>query len=564
LLIARSTELTTQQNLIKGMKYLLIAILIAIAAAILFIPFLGHVHLFDWDEINFAEAAREMLVTHNYSQVQIDFAPFWEKPPLFIWMQAVSMSIFGVNEFAARFPNAIIGIVTIVTLLSIGKKLVDTKMGLWWALAYAGSWLPQFYFKSGIIDPTFNFFIFLAIYCAFRIPYAFNPRRMAISSGVLLGLAVLTKGPVAILVSVLTFVIYWAYKKGKTGIKIKNVGLIALCALITTSLWFGYEMIMHGMWFVTEFVKYQVRLLTTPDAGHGGNFFFHWIVLLIGCFPASIFLFSYLRTRRNTATIYKDTQSSEAKDFKAWMWILFWVVLILFSVVETKIVHYSSLCYFPLTFLAAWQIYRIAEKRVHLTAWNIILLLLIGLAVGTAIAVLPIIGIYKQQFITMLGDKFAEANIQADVHWAYWECIYGVVYIALVITSVMLLFNKKTQGGLLCLFLSTIAAIQITVVHFTPKIEQYSQGAAIDFFESFQGKDDYVQVLSYHSYAHLFYTRKLPPANKNYYNQEWLLSGPVDKPTYFICRVTDSQKWKDNPHLEVIGEKNGFVFFKRK
>ncbi|MEI9934823.1 MAG: hypothetical protein WDM71_08225 [Ferruginibacter sp.] len=34
---------------------------IAILAALLFIPFLGHVHLFDWDEINFAESAREMI-----------------------------------------------------------------------------------------------------------------------------------------------------------------------------------------------------------------------------------------------------------------------------------------------------------------------------------------------------------------------------------------------------------------------------------------------------------------------------------------------------------------------
>ena len=59
-------------------------IFIVIGGAILFLPFLGHVHLFDWDEINFAEAAREMLLTQNYMRVQIDFQPFWEKPPLFI------------------------------------------------------------------------------------------------------------------------------------------------------------------------------------------------------------------------------------------------------------------------------------------------------------------------------------------------------------------------------------------------------------------------------------------------------------------------------------------------
>ena len=64
---------------------------------LLFLPFLGTVHLFDWDEINFAECAREMISTSNYSTVTIDYLPFWEKPPLFIWMQVVSMKLFGIS-----------------------------------------------------------------------------------------------------------------------------------------------------------------------------------------------------------------------------------------------------------------------------------------------------------------------------------------------------------------------------------------------------------------------------------------------------------------------------------
>lgn len=57
--------------------------IVALIGALLFIPFLGQVHLFDWDEINFAESAREMMVSGNYFQVQVNFQPFWEKPPLF-------------------------------------------------------------------------------------------------------------------------------------------------------------------------------------------------------------------------------------------------------------------------------------------------------------------------------------------------------------------------------------------------------------------------------------------------------------------------------------------------
>ena len=86
--------------------------LIGIIGLIIFASFNSQSHLFDWDEINFAEAAREMIVTGNYSLVLINYEPFWEKPPLFFWLQALCMNLFGINEFSARLPNAIAGALT--------------------------------------------------------------------------------------------------------------------------------------------------------------------------------------------------------------------------------------------------------------------------------------------------------------------------------------------------------------------------------------------------------------------------------------------------------------------
>ena len=133
------------------MKHLPSNIILFALAALLFLPGLGGVHLFDWDEINFAEISREMIVSGNYSQVQIGFEPFWEKPPLFFWIQSSFMRIFGVNEFAARLPNAILGIAIIQYLFFLGRKYVNERFGWWWAIAYLGSLLPHLYFRSGII-----------------------------------------------------------------------------------------------------------------------------------------------------------------------------------------------------------------------------------------------------------------------------------------------------------------------------------------------------------------------------------------------------------------------------
>src|SRR5574343_557412 len=97
-------------------------VLIVLISGVLFLPYLVSVHLFDWDEINFAESAREMIMTGNYSQVQINYQAFWEYPPLFIWMQVLSMKVFGVNEFAARFPNVVFGILTLCLIYTTGRR----------------------------------------------------------------------------------------------------------------------------------------------------------------------------------------------------------------------------------------------------------------------------------------------------------------------------------------------------------------------------------------------------------------------------------------------------------
>src|SRR6202000_1296830 len=109
-------------------KYIVILIL----GSLLFCTFLGQVHLFDWDEINFAECAREMIVSKDYLRAQIDFHPFWEKPPLFIWMQVLAMKVFGINAYAARFPDALIGVATLLTIFYTGKKIISEKMATWW------------------------------------------------------------------------------------------------------------------------------------------------------------------------------------------------------------------------------------------------------------------------------------------------------------------------------------------------------------------------------------------------------------------------------------------------
>jgi 4-amino-4-deoxy-L-arabinose transferase-like glycosyltransferase len=548
--------------------------IIILGGCLLFFPFLGQVHLFDWDEINFAECAREMIVSKDYLRAQIDFMPFWEKPPFFIWMQVIAMKIFGVGEYAARFPDAFVGVLTLVTVYYAGRRIVNEKMAAWWSLLYAASWLPHFYFKTGIIDPTFNFLIFLSFLQVHLLRFSERKMLHSILAGLFLGLAVLTKGPVAILVALLAFAVYLIVNKGFAGYKIQHLLLIGVSAAVPVLLWMGAAVahygFAYGRWFVNQFVLYQVRLFSTEDADHGGPFFYHFIVLLVGCFPASLFLFQYGRK--------KIEERAAAVDFTKWMWILFWVVLILFSIVKTKIVHYSSLCYFPLTYLAALQLYRLTSEQAKLKRSVTISLLVIGSLVAAVLIALPAVGINKQALIPYIHDKFVVANLAADISWSYTECLWGIVYLVVIWVSVLMM-SKDFRRGILMLCIAQVIIIQVTVLHFTPKIEQYTQGSSIAYFKSFEGKDVYVQPVGYKSYGNLFYAKKQPSTNPNYVsirkdkdgkelqpeaNEMWLVYGKIDKPAYFICKVMDADKFRALPQLEEIGGSNGFVFFKRR
>ncbi|MEN8827127.1 MAG: glycosyltransferase family 39 protein [Flavobacteriales bacterium] len=550
--------------------------------AIFFFPFLGNVHLFDWDEINFAESAREMIETNDYFRVQINYEPFWEKPPFFFWLQVVSMKIFGINEFAARFPNALLGIISLVTIYFIGKKLISDKFGLIWSMVYFASFLPHMYFKSGIIDPFFNFFIFLSLFfLILTIEKPTTRKTNALISGIFIGLAIITKGPVGLLLLVLTLIVYLIAKKGKAKIKPITVIIFFFSSLGVTFLWFGYETITNSPWFILEFIHYQIELLTEPVAGHQQPFYYHFVVVLLGCFPMSIL----------AIPMFFKKQPNIPYNLLLWMKILFWVVMILFTIVETKIVHYSSMSYLPLSFLSAIYLYfflGLKEKKIELKALKTSYIT-IGTIFGTLLTIVPIVFKNHTWITPYIKDDFAVASFQNPINWGGWEFIFGLLFLAGLFWSLIYFIKEKVNQFLTVLVFATGTTLLGYSIFIVPKIEQFSQGPAIDFYESMQGKDVYVTTLGFKSYGQYFYTLFPPRTEKdeievlknnykkslvtpnsydanelNSLTNEWLLKGNIDKDVYLVTKITKREEMKLYTDISFIENKGGFDFYVRK
>lgn len=561
-----------------------------LGAAFLFLPWGGQVPLFDWDEINFAESAREMLITGDFFRVTVNFEPFWEKPPLFIWLQALSMYIFGVGEMAARLPNALASMATLTFIHYIGSKHMSTRVGMAWVWAYLASIFPHFYFNTGLIDPVFNLFIFIGVYHLFRGLSPYRPGknlRFFLIAGVFTGLAILTKGPVALLLSLLVFVFFLVFHSNQ--IRLNNV-LQLFVYLITTgaiaTLWFLPEWIANGPWFIKEFVLYQIQLASQDVAGHAQPFYYHALVLLAGCFPASVLAL--------TRIAKPDSHNVAQKQFIRLMQILFWIVLIVFSSVKTKIVHYSSLCWLPLTFFAAHTYTRLTQSySSSMPRWNLFLFILLSLVWFVVLSLIPLIIHFdslKSYLISHIQDPFVVANLRAPVQGNGWEWILPCFLLVVLGLSVFWIATKRYRKGFKLLALGLTLFIPIYSVWVVPKAERFIQGTLIDFYKELSGRDVYIKTME-KSYAPYFYAQVTPLDSSdgwwiaknewlesqglqthlsaeqrrelNRFQIRWLLEGPIDKDAYLVIKTHKLRKMPELYELEKVHEMGGYSVFKR-
>ena len=546
-------------------------------------PTLGDFNLFDWDEINFAESSREMLVSGDFFHVQINFEPFHEKPPLFFWLQVLSMKVFGINAFAARFPNALLGVFTPIILFMMGTKIKNSSFGILWSLVYLLGLLPSLYFRTGIIDPYFNLFIFTSIYFGylhFSNEEVKNKIHLVLS-GLFAGLALITKGPVAVLIISIVFIFFLFIRKLKIDIMSILVFFITIlgCSLI----WYGYEIWQSGPWFLIEFIKYQIELFSMPVAGHQQPFYYHVLVLLFGCFPFSFFALRIIFSFKTSP------------PFQALMRILFWVVLILFTIVSTKIVHYSSLAYFPLSYLATIEMQKLQFGK-KLSMFFKTIFIAFAFLMSTVLTT----GIYaliaQPEFMyESIKDPYIQEIMKTPLDWNGFEHLIPLLIFTGSILFIALSSKRFIQSIILYLvFLGMFFSFSSKLI--LPKIDFLLQGHLIQFYDSISLDKKYISTVGFKSYAHYFYaqtdqltktdhlkTKKieildthfdvdsfhdLTKSQKNKYSSyvvNWMIDGNIDRPCYLVTKSNRKvNQLEQNKNLDIVYNKLGYKIFKRK
>ena len=173
--------------------YLLLLILVAMLPVMVLMPFS------DTTEPRYAEIARLMLERNDWITPWFDLdTPFWGKPPLSFWLQALSMKIFGVSEFAARLPSWLSLCATAALLYRLVKQLQGSAQGMWAAIIYVSTAL-SFIAGAGVLtDPFLNLGLVLAFVSFVLVLEGQTSFLWRYGLFVGLSIALLAKGPLAL------------------------------------------------------------------------------------------------------------------------------------------------------------------------------------------------------------------------------------------------------------------------------------------------------------------------------------------------------------------------------
>jgi 4-amino-4-deoxy-L-arabinose transferase-like glycosyltransferase len=302
-----------------------------------FLP-LGSHALWDSDEGRYAEIAREMLFFKDWISPHLNHVLYFEKPPLMYWLTAMSLAVFGQNEFAARFWCAMFGWLTVWLTLRAGRAWRSERTGVLAATILASSLLFFGLTQYLILDMTLTFWTTLMLLAASHLLKERRPDRLA-PHAILFGIAAaggtLTKGPVAIVLPVLTLgVTAWFTGHSRTLWKMDWKKPLLIGAAIAAP-WFIAVSLQHPFFLPFFFIHEHLSRFLTDVHHRTAPLYFFVPVLLGGFLPWSLFAPAAL------VKWFRDFRARAPKDPAGALWLTWSVVVFLFfSLSHSKLVAY--------------------------------------------------------------------------------------------------------------------------------------------------------------------------------------------------------------------------------
>jgi 4-amino-4-deoxy-L-arabinose transferase-like glycosyltransferase len=375
--------------------------LITAAALLLFLWRLGSTGLVDETPPLFAASARAMAETSDWLIPRVNGLPRYDKPPLIYWAMGVLYALPGqelwnpLGTWAARLPSALSCGAVMLTLADTLLRWPQRQQrpaltALTAALAFGLSPLVLLWGRIAVSDALFSALLAGSLLLSWR-AYA-APGRSGGSGGgwwgpwLLLGLAVLAKGPVAVLLLGLTLLLFGWLQADLPGLwrRLRPLPGLAITAAVALP-WYGAALLVEGEPFWRSFFGYHnLQRFTAVVNNHQQPWWFFGVVLVIASLPLTPLLLAGLvqglgRLRWRGPQLWWRLAEPLAPELSLQRFAACWLlaVLLFFTVAATKLPSY----WLPAT-PAAGLLVALAAQRGLGWPWRLSLLVTAVMAAG--------------------------------------------------------------------------------------------------------------------------------------------------------------------------------------
>lgn len=330
-----------------------------IAAMALLVLF-SKLHIGDlggYDDAVYAHEGKQMLTTGQWWSVYLNGQLDFDKPPMFVWLEAISMAVWGVTDFAAKFPAALLGFGSILLVYFLACELSPSyRLPVWAMLILLCTQVFVRFSMRAMTDVPFTFFFLLTIFAYLK---GLKQSRYFLLFGLAASFAILTRSflgfiPVGIVGLHLVAMGQWRRLLSKSFI----VGLVIAVGL--PMVWFVSQYLIHGSEFLVRHFSWAVENLPLANGKDSVQFrsgLFQYPLMLVESYWPWLPLMLvgvWLQTKRLLA----ERDSSAAL-------LLIWVFCVIFPF---SLIHYKWLRYilpvFPaFAILSAFPICHWIEQR---------------------------------------------------------------------------------------------------------------------------------------------------------------------------------------------------------
>jgi len=402
-------------------------IITALAVIILasFFLGLGFAPLFDVDEGAFSEATREMIVYKNYLTTYLNGAPRFDKPILIYWFQALSVSCFGMTEFAFRLPSALAGSVWTASIFLFVRKVSGNRQAFLAAAIMVLSLQVTVIAKAAIADGLLNCFLAITMFALFR-HFTTGSKAALHLAFAAAGFGMLTKGPIAVIIPAAVSFLF-ALQDGtfKTWLRMLFNPTGIMLFLCISLPWYLLEYRDQGMAFVEGFFfKHNISRFNSSFEGHSGSLFYYIPVILIGLMPFTGLFFTVLFKMK---TLISDR-------LNRFLLIWFGFVFLFFSLSGTKLPHYMIYGYTPL-FVLMSRALPMSRNPERFIIWPLLML-----------ALLACIPFLLPEAMLRISDGYIKAVLQGA------GVLFGQTYLIVIIAAAVALcgiqfLSRLSSGG---------------------------------------------------------------------------------------------------------------------